>query len=134
MAPVESEAASAYLHATAVGSLTVLTAYFAWQVHGFIAAHLAQLARSTSGEARVIVVEPTYGYYAGDLVQNDPFMRGPVVILLTSGPDEDERVVSRYFPTLSKLSADYRGSVWGRPDRSQSVAADVRGQQHREKK
>jgi hypothetical protein len=124
-----------YAQGAAIGGLLVMTPYFAWQVHRFIEGHLAQLPHASSGETKVIIVDPDYGYYAADLVQNDPFLRGPVVMMVTHGVDEDRQVIEHYFPGLSKLSSDYRGSVWGRPDVArQSIGPGVGGQQHREKK
>jgi hypothetical protein len=124
-----------YLHGTALGSLTLLTAYFAWQVHSFIAGHLAQMPLAIRGETKVVIVDPSWGYYALDLVQNDPFMRGPVVTMVTHGAANDRQILDRHFPGLSLLAADYRGSVWGWPeDAHESFSADVRREQHREEK
>jgi hypothetical protein len=108
-------AMAAYLHACTLGSLVLLTGYFAWQVSGFISAHLRQLPSSPSGQARVIFVDPKFGYYAYDLVQNDPFMRGPTVRMLTHGPTEDAKLMARSFPEAVQLAGDFRGSVWGAP-------------------
>jgi hypothetical protein len=109
-----------YLHGTAVGSLVILTAYFGWQVHGFISRHLAQLPRADSGVPRVLIVDPAWGYYAFDLVQNDPFLRGPIVKMLTHGPEDDRAMMARRYPGLVMLGGNYRGSAWGVPDASRS--------------
>jgi hypothetical protein len=110
---ISSEAA--YLHATALCSLVVLTGYFAWQVHGFIARHLAQLPHAASGVPRVVIVDAAWGYYAYDLVQNDPFLRSPVVMMISHGREQDQQALARHYPGLVKLGGDYRGSVWGTP-------------------
>jgi hypothetical protein len=122
-----SRATLGYLHGTAVGSLMLLTLYFAWQVHSFIADHLGQLPRAPQGMPRVVIVDPSRGYYALDLVQNDPFMRGPVVTMVTHGAEQDQQVLRKYFPDLTLLAADHHGSVWGRSDGvHDSFGIDVR--------
>lgn len=116
-----SGALSAYLGATALASAIVLTAYFSWQVEGFIVRHLGQLPVAHSGTPKVFIIDPTFGYYAADLVQNDPFMRGTIK-LVTHGPEQDPKVIARHFPGLVKLGADYRGQVWGTPLAGESAA------------
>jgi hypothetical protein len=93
-----------------------MTTYFAWQVHGFIDRHLAQLPAVKSGTPQVLIIDPAWGYYAFDLVQNDPFMRGPVIKLLTHGPEADRQMIATHFPKLAFLGGNFRGSVWGIPD------------------
>ncbi len=105
-----------YAQGAALGGLLVLTPFFVWQVHGFIAGHLAQLPATDHGRPRVVIINPYTGYYAQDLVQNDPFLRDPVIRMITHGRQEDEAMMSEYFPDLVLLSHSYRGSVWGYAD------------------
>ena len=92
-----------------------MTPFFAWQVHDFIGKHLAQLPQSGPGVPRVVIVDPTGGYYSQDLVQNDPFFRNRVVLLTSHGLRKDEQLLARHFPGLVLLSSGARGSVWGYP-------------------
>lgn len=107
-----------YVQGAAVVGLLVITPFFAWQVHGFISAHIAQLPAADLGQPHVVIINPGSGYYSQDLIQNDPFLRDPVAYMVTHGRKQDERMMARYFPGLVLLSRDYHGSVWGRPDRS----------------
>ena len=61
----------------------------------------------------MIIISPFMGYYAQDLVQNDPFLREPVIRMITQGRQADEAMMAMYFPDLVLLSRTYRGSVWG---------------------
>lgn len=102
--------------AAALGGLLMLTPIFLWQVHSFIGEHLAQVPTTDHGRPRVVIISPFMGYYAQDLVQNDPFLREPVIRMITHGRSDDQAMMARSFPDLVLLSQGYRGSVWGYAD------------------
>lgn len=81
------------------------------QVEGFISDHLEQLPRPEIGRVPVRIVNPVNGYYAVDLIQNDPFLRGPIV-LVTQGRQRDAAMMARVFPDLALVTWDYRGQIW----------------------
>jgi hypothetical protein len=119
---------SRYTQGAAVAGLLVMVPFFAWQVRSFIDAHLAQLPRADQGQARVVIINPAMAYYAQDLVQNDPFLRQPVIFMITHGRKKDAEMIARHYPTLELLSQSYRGSVWGHktsPDDSSRGAVPV---------
>jgi hypothetical protein len=124
-APSGRNALSRYVQGAALVGLLVMTPFFVWEVHGFIAAHLAQLPSADHGRPRVVIISPAMGYYSQDLVQNDPFLRGPVIRMVTHGRKDDAAMMARYFPDLVMLSRNYRGSVWGYPDQMPVASADV---------
>lgn len=93
----------------------LLSGVRAVQVEDFIARHLAQRPAAASGEPRVVIIDPSRGFYAVDLVQNDPFLRGRTVTFITRGRAADEAMMAARFPELRLLASDARGSVWGRP-------------------
>lgn len=109
-------AARGYLAATGVLAVLVSVPLSAYQVEQFIARHLAQLPEVTSDNARLVIVHVDSGYYAPDLVQNDPFARNRVLILYSHGRDADREMLSKHFPELQRLARDVRGSVWGMPE------------------
>ena len=67
-----------YLAACALLSLVGLTSFHALQVEHFIARHLAQKPAPATGDAQVVFLDVKNGYYAWDLIQNDPFLRNRV--------------------------------------------------------
>lgn len=69
-----------------------------WQVHTHMQEHLAQVPQSSKGVPGKIVLLNGNGYYAVDLVQNDPWMRGPKHVLYSQGADKDELMLRKYFP------------------------------------
>jgi hypothetical protein len=106
-------ALSGYLAGCAILSLVLLTTFQALQVRSFIARHLDQLPAVAGGEVRVVIVNPRSGYYAWDLVQNDPFLRNPVILLLSRGAPADRALMVKVFPKYELLAADRRASLWG---------------------
>jgi hypothetical protein len=84
----------------------------AWQVHDFIADDLAQMPAYSGTERRVIILDPTTAYYGADLVQNDPWLRGPVIRMITRGKSDDEAMMQAHFPQMHRVYADDHGTVW----------------------
>jgi hypothetical protein len=112
-AAVLKEEVRTYLAGCAAVSLVALTALRAAQVEQFMDRHLEQLPRPAAGEVRVLIVDPAGGYYAQDLVQNDPFLRNPVLVLASRGREADEAMMAKRFPQLRRLSSSERGTAWG---------------------
>lgn len=84
----------------------------AWQVHDFIADDLAQMPAYSGTERRVIILDPTTAYYGADLVQNDPWLRGKVIRMITRGKSDDEAMMEAHFPDMHRVYADEHGTVW----------------------
>lgn len=103
----------AYLAGCAVLSLAILTAFSALQVERHISRHLSQVPTAAKGSARVVIVDHTTGYYTWDLAQNDPFLRNPVIRLVSRNPQLDRDMMAKNFPQFELLGTDRRGSVWG---------------------
>lgn len=105
-------ALSGYLAGCALLSLVLLTSFQALQVNTFIARHMKQLP-VVSAKVRVVIINPLSGYYAWDLVQNDPFLRNPVILLLSRGAPADRAMMAKVFPRYQLLAADRQASLWG---------------------
>jgi len=118
---------SGYPAGAALGGLLILIPLTAWQVNAFIRAHVAQLPTADHGVPKVVIVNPYGAYYAQDLVQNDPFLRGPVVRMVTRGRAEDARMMARHYPDLVLLKSGYRGTVWGYADGNGEQPTSTRG-------
>jgi hypothetical protein len=102
-----------YLAGCAVLSVAILTTLSALQIEHFIARHLSQLPGADKGSARVVIIDKTIGYYSWDLAQNDPFLRNPVLRLISRNPQLDREMMAKYFSQYGQLESDRRGSVWG---------------------
>jgi hypothetical protein len=99
--------------ACALLSLLILTPLRLYQVHDYIGNHLRQLPQTPQGSAALLIVNSSVGYYSGDLVQNDPFLRNRPMIMISRGRKQDLAMLGAYFPRLVLLHRDARGDVWG---------------------
>jgi hypothetical protein len=77
------------------------------QMGDFMQAHLAQFPPRVDAE-RTIVLHNGRGYYALDLIQNDPWVRGDQIILLARTPADVEKI-REHFPAARAVSANLYG-------------------------
>lgn len=81
-----------------------------WQVSSFVDAHLAQFPPRITGEPAV-VLHNGRGYYARDLIQNDPWLRDQVVVMLCERKQSCEDATN--FLNGGRQAARSRfGEVW----------------------
>lgn len=91
----------------ALASLVAANAMRFVQMDDFMQAHLAQFPPRVEAE-RSIVLHNGRGYYALDLIQNDPWLRGEQVVLLARTPEGME-AIRRHFPDAREASANRYG-------------------------
>jgi len=111
--PIRPHTTFGYVAAVSLLGLILMLPLQVWQVHGFITRHLAQVPQADTGVPRVVIINTSMGYYAADLVQNDPFLRDPVIYMISFGRSENRAMIANHFADLSKLSTDFRGELWG---------------------
>jgi hypothetical protein len=90
------------------------------QVEGFVGRHLAQvppLARAAPAHPELVFVNIHRGFYTQDLVQNDPFLRGPRLVMVSNGPEGDAAFAAKRFPGYAKVEEGPWGSAWKAPAR-----------------
>jgi hypothetical protein len=124
------EHTAGYVAALALLSLVFSTGLRALQIREYLDAHLAHRPPVVAGARQVVFIrEDRTGGYQADLVQNDPFLRGPVVTMLSAGEESDTRLMRSRFPGARLWHRDARGDVWllgpdqgqlEKPSRSQS--------------
>lgn len=90
-------------------SLFVANGLHVWQVEDFMAAHLAQLPPSATG--RTLMFQNGIGYYARDLIQNDPWLRGSV-IMIGRVSSADAAIMSRYYPQAEFVGRNQYGRTY----------------------
>jgi hypothetical protein len=93
-------------------SLVLAVALRAWQIHDYISEHLSRRPAVLEGARQIVLVRHDQDLYTQDLVQNDPFLREPVVFLLSRGREADEQMMHRLFPQARRALEDARGEVW----------------------
>jgi hypothetical protein len=110
-----------YVVACALLSLFVGVGLRASQMNEFLTNHLSQYPHYAGTEPR-IVVQSGAGFYAYDLVQNDPLLRTDVVRMINIGEDATGEAIKRHFPTYHRVYADTYGEVWSAAPVSAPVA------------
>jgi hypothetical protein len=101
-----------YVTACILLTLVFGLGFRAWQMQTFMATDLNQLPHYGGTERRVVIVDYVTSFYGADLVQNDPWLRGNVIRMITHGPAEDKQMMAQNYPTWHKVYGDRHGTVW----------------------
>ena len=93
-------------------SLAFATALRLVQIDVFMREHLARRPPFEKDARQIVFVTPDYRYYTQDFVQNDPFLREPVIFMLSRGRARRRDSCARAIPG-ARLTYDGRnGQVW----------------------
>jgi len=99
-------------------SLVAANALRLVQVDQFIDRHLRQvppLARSADGARHELVfVNLGSGFYAQDMVQNDPFLRGTRMTMVYGDPQSNARLVAQRYPGYAIIERGVWGESWAK--------------------
>jgi hypothetical protein len=107
--------------ARAVGAAALLSVLLAvplraTQVRGFVTSLTGQLPHLEQQlepeEVGIYFVDLRLGYYRQDLVRNDPFFRGPLILMLTQGPERDEAVARALLPDPELRLSHRTETLW----------------------
>lgn len=109
---LEGSELRALIVTTALLTATVGLGLRAVQMREFILDHLRQVPAYAGTERRVIFIDPTFSFYGVDLVQNDPWLRGNAIRMITHGKAADETMMRAQFPAMHKVYGDEHGAVW----------------------
>jgi len=102
-----------YVVACALLTLTGGMALRAAQVDSFVRDDLRQVPAYSGSSKHIVFIDTTYAFfYAQDLVQNDPFLRGPTIRLLSHGKTANAELMAKFFPVYRRVHADLHGEVW----------------------
>jgi hypothetical protein len=101
-----------FVVACALLSLTAGVGFFALQMHEVVSMLTRQEPAYTATERTVVIIDPRPSFYGQDLVQNDPWLRGNVVRMITQGGAADADMMRTHFPGLHRIYVDRYGSVW----------------------
>jgi hypothetical protein len=104
--------ARAYFVALALSTLLLCVPFRAFQMHEFISRQIAQVPQYAGNEHRVMILDASFSFYGLDLVQNDPFLRGNVIRMVSHGRDRDAAMMQQYFPDMHRVAIEKYGSVW----------------------
>ncbi|HEY6454442.1 MAG TPA: hypothetical protein VIY90_04075 [Steroidobacteraceae bacterium] len=108
----DDQATKSYVTACILLTLVFGVGFRAWQMQRFMADDLNQLPHYRGTERRVVIVDEAKSFYGADLVQNDPWLRGNVIRMITHGPVEDKKMMAQNYPTWHQVYGDRFGTVW----------------------
>jgi hypothetical protein len=108
----EDSGTRAFIVACALVTVIVGTGFRAVQIRSFVAHHESQQPSYSGTERRVVIIDPRFSYYGADLVQNDPWLRGSVIRMITHGSAADAQMMRENFPEMHPVHIDKFGSVW----------------------
>lgn len=109
---VQSEALRCYAAAAAFLSLALATPFRWAQIESFMSEQLARRPPFEKNVRQIVFVTPDYAYYTPDFVQNDPFLRAPVIFMLSRGRSADEKLLRERFPGARLMQEAQYGHVW----------------------
>jgi len=109
---MENEALRRYVAATALLSLVLATPLRWAQIEAFMSDHLSRRPPFEKNVRQIVLVKLDVDYYTQDFVQNDPFLRAPVVFMLSRGREADEKLLRDRFPGARLAREAPYGQVW----------------------
>ncbi len=102
-----------YVARAATFSLVFAIALRLFQIHLFMDEQLALRPPFEKGVRQIVFIVPNLDFYSQDFVQNDPFLREPVIFMMSRGRVRDYReVIDRRFPSARLTYDGHDGQVW----------------------
>jgi len=103
----------AYTARAALYSLVFANALRLFQIHLFMQDQLSLRPPYEEGVRQVVFITPNLHQYAQDFVlQNDPFLRAPVIFMMSRGRATDREEIRRRFPGARLTYDGANGQVW----------------------
>jgi len=102
----------AYLTACMVLTLVFGVGLRAVQMQSFMAYDLSQLPHYAGRDRHVVILDPNVMFYGGDLVQNDPWLRGAEIRMMSHGRAEDQKLMAQFYPQMHQVFATHDAWVW----------------------
>lgn len=108
----DREQTRAFVVSCALGALVIGVGLRGMQIREFISDDLSQLPPYSGANRHIVFVDTNHAFYGADLVQNDPWLRGNVIRMLSRGASANAALMREYFPNFHLVLADARGAVW----------------------
>ena len=105
-----------YVARLALYSLVFATALRLFQIRLFMTEQLALRPQFDRRAREIVFIAENPDYYTQDFVQNDPFLRNPVIFMMSRGRILDYRdVIKPHFPAARLTYDGPGGQVWRLP-------------------
>jgi hypothetical protein len=102
-----------YVVRVALLSLVLFNALRLFQIHMFMRDQLSLRPPFENGARQIVFIASNPVNYAQDFLQNDPFLRAPVIFMMSRGISRDhEEIIRRRFPAARRTYEGPNGEVW----------------------
>jgi hypothetical protein len=101
-----------FVVACALLSLVFGAGLRAVQIRGFMTNDQLQVPAYAGTEHRVVLIDAAHSFYGQDLVQNDPWLRGNAIRMISHGETADATMMRNQFPDMHCVYQDSHGAVW----------------------
>jgi hypothetical protein len=109
----QAERLRSFVARCGVLSLVFATALRLFQIGLFMDEQLALRPPFEKGERQIVFIAPNLEFYSQDFVQNDPFLREPVIFMMSRGLARDrQEIIQRRFPNARLTYDGIEGQVW----------------------
>jgi hypothetical protein len=114
---------ASFAGACAILSLILIVPLQLSEIRQFISQHLAQLPPPRRPGNNVYFIRPRGGFYVADMVQIDPSLRDPDLLLVSRGTELDAMMINENWPDAIKIGSGPSYDQWylGPSDRRQRM-------------
>jgi hypothetical protein len=111
--------------ACAILTLVIIVPLQLSEIRQFISQHLAQLPPPRRPGNNVFFIHPRGGFYVADMVQIDPLLRDPDLLLVSRGSESDAKMIHENWPDAIKIRSGLPYDQWylGPVDQRQKMPA-----------
>jgi hypothetical protein len=98
--------------AAAILNLLLVMPFQMHQISEVISQHLAQLPAPKRPGNNVYFIHPRGGFYVADMVQNDPLLREPDLLLVSHGAEGDSQLIRQNWPNAVQVASGGAADQW----------------------
>ncbi|MDP9083238.1 MAG: hypothetical protein M3N50_05670 [Pseudomonadota bacterium] len=103
---------AAFAGAAAILNFLIVMPFQMRQVNQIISQHLAQLPAAKRPGNNVYFIHPGGGFYVADMVQMDPLLREPDLLLVSRGAELDTQLIRQTWPNAVKVFGNRAADQW----------------------
>lgn len=98
-----------FVGASCILSLLIIVPFQMFQIEHIISRHLNQLPQPMKPGNNIFFINSSGGFYLADMIQIDPLLRTPDLLMASQGAGADADLIRRVWPKAKKI----RDGAWG---------------------
>lgn len=108
----EDQRLASFAGAASILSLLLIVPFQTHQIGHIISRHLSQLPAPRRPGNNVFLVNPSGGFYVADMIQVDPSLRTPDLLLVSHGSRRDAEFMRHNWPDATEIASGPWGQQW----------------------